>query len=302
MEGIGLMIAAAVCGLFALAALRQRRENRRLLRCLNAMLDDALLGEFRESRYDESQLSAVESRMAQYLAMQQLTRRELEAEKDRVKSLIGDISHQTKTPTANLVLYTQLLAERPLDADSLALARNAAEQAEKLRFLMDALVKMSRLESGIIALSPSPSPLLPVMQKAAGQVLAGAAQKGILLTVEPTDTCAVMDGKWTAEALFNLLDNAVKYTPAGGRLTVSAHPCEAFCRVDVQDTGCGIPESEQGAIFSRFYRGSNAGGVPGLGIGLSLTRQIIAGQGGWLRVRSRPGQGSVFSLYLPKAG
>ena len=133
MERTGLMIAVVVCGLLALAALRQRWESRRLMRRLNAMLDAALLGQFRETAYDESQLSAVESRMAQYLSMQELARRELEAEKERVKSLIGDISHQTKTPTANLVLYTQLLAEQPLSGESLALARSAAGQGGWLR-------------------------------------------------------------------------------------------------------------------------------------------------------------------------
>ena len=103
----------------------------------------------------------------------------------------------------------------------------------------------------------------------------------------------------TAEALGNLVDNAVKYTPSGGRVTLSAALTESFCRVDVADTGPGIPESEQGAVFNRFARGSAARGVEGLGIGLYLARQIAAGQGGYIRVRSAPGQGSVFSLYLP---
>ena len=294
------MLAAAVCGLFALAALRQRRENRRLLRCLNAMLDDALLGEFRESRYDESQLSAVESRMAQLLAANELDRRELAAEKERVKSLIGDISHQTKTPTANLVLYTQLLVEQGLPPESRQLAQNAAAQAEKLRFLMQTLVKLSRLESGVITLHPAPATLTPLLERAAGQVRTEAQHKGISLTVSPCEETALFDEVWTAEALFNLLDNAVKYTPAGGTILLSVQPCELFCRVDVSDTGSGIPESEQAGIFARFYRGSNAAGVPGLGIGLALARQIAAGQGGYLRVRSSPGEGSVFSLYLPK--
>src|SRR5699024_11603998 len=94
--------------------------------------------------------------------------------------------------------------------------------------------------------------------------------------------------------------NSATYTQTGGRDTLSAALTESVCRVDVADTGPGIPESEQGAVFNRFARGSAARGVEGLGIGLYLARQIAAGQGGYIKVRSAPGQGSVFSLYLPR--
>lgn len=292
---LGILLLATVAW-----GLAQRWQNRRLLQRLNAMLDNALQGQFCAQHYNEDLLSAVESRMAQLLAANELNRRELAAEKERVKSLIGDISHQTKTPTANLVLYTQLLVEQDLPPESRQLAQSAAAQAEKLRFLMQTLVKLSRLESGVITLHPAPAPLMPLLERAAGQVRAEAQHKGVSLTVSPCEETALYDEVWTAEALFNLLDNAVKYTPAGGTILLSVQPCELFCRVDVSDTGTGIPESEQAGIFARFARGSNATRVPGLGIGLALARQIAAGQGGYLRVRSSPGEGSVFSLYLPK--
>ena len=292
---LGILLLAAVAW-----GLAQRWQNRRLLQRLSAMLDDALQGQFCTQHYNEDLLSAVESRMAQLLAANELDRRELAAEKERVKALIGDISHQTKTPTANLVLYTQLLVEQDLPPESRQLAQSAAAQAEKLRFLMQTLVKLSRLESGVITLHPAPATLTPLLERAAGQVRTEAQHKGISLTVSPCEETALFDEVWTAEALFNLLDNAVKYTPAGGTILLSVQPCELFCRVDVSDTGTGIPESEQAGIFARFARGSNATGVPGLGIGLALARQIAAGQGGYLRVRSSPGEGSVFSLYLPK--
>ena len=292
---LGILLLAAVAW-----GLAQRWQNRRLLQRLNAMLDNALQGQFCAQHYNEDLLSAVESRMAQLLAANELDRRELAAEKERVKALIGDISHQTKTPTANLGLYTQLLVEQDLPPESRQLAQSAAAQAEKLRFLMQTLVKLSRLESGVITLHPAPAPLTPLLERAAGQVRTEAQHKGVSLIVSPCEETALYDEVWTAEALFNLLDNAVKYTPAGGTILLSVQPCELFCRVDVSDTGTGIPESEQAGIFARFARGSNATGVPGLGIGLALARQIAAGQGGYLRVRSSPGEGSVFSLYLPK--
>ena len=97
------------------------------------------------------------------------------------------------------------------------------------------------------------------------------------------------------------MDNAVKYTPAGGAVTLRAVGYELFCRVDVTDTGPGIPESEQARIFQRFYRSPSASEAEGVGIGLYLARQIAAGQGGYLKVNSRPGEGSTFSLFLPRA-
>lgn len=107
------------------------------------------------------------------------------------------------------------------------------------------------------------------------------------------------DGKWTAEALFNLLDNAVKYTPSGGRITVTAEKGEMYAEIRVTDTGKGIPENHQAAIFRRFYREEAVHEQPGVGIGLYLAREIIMRQGGYIKVVSQPGKGSSFSILLP---
>ena len=116
----------------------------------------------------------------------------------------------------------------------------------------------------------------------------------------PLDGQAAFDPRWTGEALCNVVDNAVKYTPAGGRVTISAQLLDSFCRVDVADTGPGIPEEEQGAVFDRFYRGTGTRAADGLGLGLYLAREILSKQGGYIKVASRPGEGSIFSLYLPR--
>ena len=132
------------------------------------------------------------------------------------------------------------------------------------------------------------------------QYLPKAEARQIQLTAGQMQGSACFDPKWTEEALCNLLDNAVKYTPVGGSVTVDVRPYEMFTAVCVRDTGPGIPETEQAAIFGRFYRGPDARQAEGLGIGLYLTRQIASGQGGYIRVKSAPGQGSTFSLYLPR--
>lgn len=174
-------------------------------------------------------------------------------------------------------------------------------QADKLQTLIEALVKTSRLETGILALHPTAGNVVPVIERAVGQYELLAEQKGIRLTwtaAEPIG--AVFDAKWTEEALCNLLDNAVKYTPEGGAVTVEAVRYELFCALRVTDTGPGIPEAEQAQIFGRFWRASGAYEEQGVGIGLYLTRQIMKNQGGYVRVKSTPGEGSAFSLFLPR--
>ena len=138
------------------------------------------------------------------------------------------------------------------------------------------------------------------MEEGTAQVGQLAAEKGLLLTVEPTKAAACFDPKWTAEALGNVVDNAIKYTPPGGSIRLSVREFELFCAVEVADDGPGIPEEEQGAVFHRFYRGKAVREQEGLGIGLYLTREILSRQGGYIKLRSKPGQGCRFSLYLPK--
>ena len=250
------LLALAVPALLAAAgfAVWTRLRTRRMLDTLGKMLDDAIRGEFRESLYDESRLSALETRMAHYLSASAVSAKNLAEEKDAIKTLIGDISHQTKTPIANLLLYAQLLEEQDLPPESREYVSALEHQAEKLRFLIDALVKTSRLESGVLAMTPKRHGIQQLLDAASAQAAPGAEAKAITLTVEPTDLTARFDPKWTAEALYNLVDNAVKYTPAGGAVTLRAVGYELFCRVDVTDTGPGIPESEQARIFQRFYR------------------------------------------------
>lgn len=160
-------------------------------------------------------------------------------------------------------------------------------------------MKSSRLDAGVLTLSPALHPIQPLLEDAAAQGAAAAAEKGISLTVQPCTGSARFDAKWTSEALFNVVDNALKYTPPGGRVTLSAECYELFCRIRVTDSGPGIPEEEQAQVFSRFYRGAAVREQDGLGLGLYLTRRILIRQGGYLRLFSRPGQGSEFSLYLP---
>ncbi len=244
----------AVIAIFAAAALAAAVWNRlhakRVMKNLNRMLDGAMAGTFLEQDFDESLLSAVESRFAHYLAANAVSAQKLQEEKDKIKALIADISHQTKTPVANILLYTQLLSEQELSPKGRNCAAALEGQVEKLRALVDALVKTSRLEAGILTLHPKAGPLTLMLKDAVAQVLPKAADKGITLTLASTDTQAVFDPKWTAEALCNLLDNAVKYTPASGTVAGEITPSQMFCRVNVTDNGPSIPEAEPAIILT----------------------------------------------------
>lgn len=277
-----------------------RRRTKRTMKTLNAMLDEAIAGRFSESHFDESLLSSVEMRLAQYLANSMVSTQNLAAEKDKIKELISDISHQTKTPIANILLYAQLLGEQSLSPESAGCVKALNGQAEKLNFLIQSLIKTSRLETGIIALNPKPGQLKPMLEQTVHQAAPKAGQKSISVVSGDTGITAVFDSKWTAEALGNILDNAIKYTPEGGSIHIQVSSFELFCRIDITDTGMGITEEEQPQIFKRFYRSPSVAGAEGVGIGLYLARQIISEEGGYIKVHSIPGQGSTFSVYLPR--
>lgn len=298
------MIKYLVIGAMVLLALAvvgyDRWRTARTMKRLDDMLTAAINGSFSETAFDESRLSALESRLWRYLTARALSEGNVREQKDQISALISDISHQTKTPVANLQLYAQLLAEQPLTPQGKDCAAAISAQAEKLQTLIEALVKTSRLETGILALHPQPGEISPVVERAAAQYAARAAEKGIALTVGQAEGSAVFDPKWTEEAVCNLLDNAVKYTPSGGAVTVKVKNYELFSAIQVTDTGPGISEEEQAKIFGRFYRAPDAWQAEGVGIGLYLTRQIAEKQGGYVKVESMPERGSTFSLYIPR--
>lgn len=275
-----------------------QKKTKKIIKNLGDMLDAAMNGTFTETMFNESELSALETRFVHYLSAAETSAANVALEKDRIKSLIADISHQTKTPITNLLLYSELLLEEELPEPAMTNARALYHQSSKLRFLIDSLVKLSRLENGIIALSRQPAKLQPMLECIAEQYAAKAEEKGLSLHLYDTDVSAVFDPKWTAEALSNIVDNALKYTEHGA-ITISVEKYELFARIDIMDSGIGIPEGEQAKIFSRFYRSERVKNQEGVGIGLYLARQIISGEGGYIKVASNPGGGSIFSVFLP---
>ncbi|OXS61926.1 hypothetical protein B1A99_04825 [Cohnella sp. CIP 111063] len=232
------------------------------------------------------------------LRMQKLRYKE---EGEEMKSLITDITHQLRTPLANLNMYNGLLADESLPPDKRTeFARIMRDQTEKLTWLMDSLVKISRLESGIIEIRAERGNVADTVLAAIKTAYPSAEEKELEIALEGSRSVQLLhDAKWTGEAIGNVLDNAIKYTPAGGSIKVTVERYEMFARIDVADNGRGIPEAELAKVFQRFFRGASSSDTPGVGVGLYLARKILAEQGGYVKVSSEPGRGSVFSLFLP---
>lgn len=286
-------ILAIAYGIYAHIRMKQ------LTKKLDEMLDKAIDGSFTESCFDESQLSYIENKMWKYLSSSEISARKTAEEKAKIKTLIADISHQTKTPVSNILLYSELLSECDLSDTEKDYANRIFSQSEKLSFLIKSLVKLSRLETGIIALSTKETAIAPMLRDIVLQAQAKAEKKGVSITLECGDEKAVFDEKWTNEAVWNIVDNALKYTDKGGvKITVKEY--EMFACIEISDTGQGIPEDEQAQIFSRFYRSENTSSEEGVGIGLYLARQIVSAENGYIKVTSEVGKGSTFSVFLSK--
>lgn len=295
-----LYIITAVCVISAtLVIIFDRHRTVKIMRSLDKMTDKAIDGSFTEENIDESMLSSVEAKFAKYLSSSELSARNLAAEKEKIKELISDISHQTKTPLSNIILYSEMLDELELNEQARFCSENISRQAEKLSFLIAALVKLSRLETGVFALSPVRNDTAPMLENIYRQYLPKAEQKGLKFTLDKISAKALFDEKWCSEAIGNIVDNAIKYTDSGF-VSISVREYEMFCAVIISDSGKGIAEEEQSLVFTRFYRSPSVSKNDGLGIGLYLSREIISGCGGYIKVSSEPDKGSVFSVYLQR--
>ena len=300
MDSILILITiAAVLGSTAAIIINRYRISKEYEQ-LNRLIDAAIKNELKEQDFDESRMSALETKLARFLSVSTISAQNVAEEKDRIKTLIADISHQTKTPISNLLLYSELLKEREMSGESSEYVEALYGQTEKLKFLIDSLVKLSRLENGILVLNSRQDDISVLLDRLEKTYSSKAAEKGLTLTVQRSadSPMAVFDGKWTEEALGNIVDNAIKYTQAGG-IDISFSASEMFLRIDIKDTGIGIAEEELPKIFGRFYRSAEVSREQGVGIGLYLAREILAAEGGYIKVSSKPDKGSVFSVFLP---
>lgn len=298
----GLLILCSLIGLLLMTRTFGKRLSlftSDLCKTLDNMIDGKEEPEIMDD--GETLLARINHRLSRLYQITQENRRKVDEERQELQTLVSDISHQVKTPVSNLKMVTDTLLTRPVsEAERIEFLRGICNQTDKLDFLFQALVKTSRLETGVIQLEKKDGHLFDTIAQAMSGIVYAAEKKQISVSVDcPENLTVSHDSKWTAEALFNLLDNAVKYTPAGGKIAVSVKQWEMYVEIKVTDTGKGISESNQAAIFRRFYREEEVHEQPGVGIGLYLSREIVTRQGGYIKVVSAPKQGSEISIMLP---
>lgn len=309
-ENVVITVLAAVilfliCGLAGVIIYFTRREKK-FAGSMEDMLEDAVSGRFQEQHLDESRMSVIENNMWRYLCDHERKISRMTKEREQMQEQISDISHQAVIPISNIMLYSQLLEEwtetqNPEDRQNIRDALTAiGEQAETLDFLIESLVKLSRLETGIIRVNVRKQPLQAVLDAIRNQFQAIAARKEIRLEVTDTGEMAAFDLKWTIEAAANIVDNAIKYTPRGGNVAVRVQSYPSLVRMDIADNGPGIPEAEQAKVFLRFYRSETVSDSPGVGIGLYLAREVMRAQNGYIKLSSKIDEGSTFSLFFMK--
>lgn len=302
------LIKIVVIGLIAAVAellwknYRTKKEAERFAEKVETALDAIVTG--KEWNLEEELEESLWGRTGTQLEkVEQVFRKKEEesfCEKERVKGLISDISHQIKTPVANIKLYMELLEGENVSPDAQKFLKKIKGQTEKIDFLMQSMVKMSRLETGILQIHKEEKDLYETIGRAVSAVVAEAAAKDIDLYVDCEKPMQIRhDSKWTEEAIYNILDNAVKYTENGGKIQIRARRQELFLQLSISDTGKGIALERQAEIFTRFYREPEVHEKPGVGIGLYLARTIMELQKGYIEVKSEPGKGACFSLYFP---
>ena len=274
----------AVCGVYFFL---QRRRNQRMF----GRFEQILTGKSADHIADEY-LTPTERKLISRLCELETREAKVQDGYKKISSLVADIAHQSKTPLSSILMYTEL-------SENGGIIR---EQTEKLSFLMESLTKLAKCEGGLIAenLSPKENSVKELLRQGIEANYASADAKKIDIRCEiPDDLNAGFDLRWTAEAVGNILDNAVKYSPQGSTVTISACTYDMFVRIDIADQGSGIPEDELCNVWKRFWRGKNAENAGGVGIGLYLTANILNAEGGRVSVQSNE-NGSTFTVFLPK--
>ena len=269
-----------------------------------SLMDDMLSGNMqpKQTVEEESLFYKIEYRLNRLYEVMQENKNSIAQERADLQELISDISHQVKTPIANLKVINSTLLENEIPVQKQKEFLTAqATQLDKLDFLG---VQKNTSQCGgkrVIKRLAFLFQRNDTCFQTRGFNHSLHEKKQINVQVDcPENLVVSHDRKWTSEALFNILDNAVKYTPEGGQIRVSVESWEMYVKIDIADTGIGISEQHQGAIFKRFYREDIVHDVDGIGIGLYLAREIVTLQGGYIRVTSEVGRGSTFSVFLPR--
>lgn len=294
---ITIVLAVLLC----LSACYNICQKRKTYRMIDRLLDSVLSREMIVySDVEEGEYSALISKVKQIQEVLGSHVQGVEKEKEQVKSLVSNMSHQLKTPLANLSLYAEILGKEELAPDRRArFAGKLKRQVEKLGWITESLAKMVKLEQNIDGFEVKDTKIRQTILDAVDTIYEKLENKKIRLIMEPFEDIQLYHNrKWTAEVFVNLLENAVKYTREGGSVSIGVKTYEIYTEIQIADNGRGIRQEELTDIFKRFYRSREAEDIEGSGIGLYLSGLILEKEKGYMTVVSEYGEGSCFSVFL----
>ena len=291
---------------------KEEADNQKILEQL-----EEILIRFRENKFDDllktenhAELEKLNDQLEAIGHHIQLLKEEAREEKESTKEMVSDISHQLKTPVAALdTCFSILLRNNLSETEQQEFRIRCRSALDGLETLLQSLLEISKMETGLIQINKKKLPLMDTVISAVNRTYPKADEKEIEFVFDyakELETCTIMqDKRWLGEAIINVLDNAIKYSPEHSKITIRLQKRTGFVRIEIEDQGIGIPQSEYHKIFQRFYRGTapEVREKSGTGIGLYLSRQIIEQHGGTITVASgKVRKGSTFLIQLPENG
>jgi len=249
---------------------------------------------------EDSLLSKLQTQAISLAGILQKQSEKEEREHENIKALVSDLSHQLKTPIATLKMYSDFLKQDLSEKERDEYVTILRQAVERLAFLSEGMIKLSRLESGLIQIEKQKQSISDTVLAAIKDSYVRAKNKSIEIKYTDEFKGEVNhDSHWTAEAVFNLIDNAIKYGSPGNTISISIREIGSSVEIAVEDENELIDPKEYNSLFKRFYRGSNSKNTEGVGIGLYLTSDIIEKQGGFVSVK-KGAKGNRFCIYLFK--
>lgn len=276
-------------------------KNKLTYRKINEILEKIIDGKsITEVPFNESELSLLSNQLKTISNKLDFEIGRADSEKEQIKQLISNMSHQLKTPLANVMMYEELLDSNDLsEAQRTDFMKKLKAQSEKINWLLESLFKMSKLEQNVIEFDLIETGIKGTIRNAINTVYEKAEKKNIEIHVADfIDIKLLHNPKWTSEVFENLLENAIKYTADSGSIEISVESLETYSIIHVKDNGMGISKEEIPYIFNRFYRSEKVNEIEGSGIGLYLSKMILEKEKGYMTVKSEIGKGSIFSVFL----
>lgn len=297
-----IILCILVIGVNVLMYFFFRRKYIKFTSSVEQQIDSFINGNFDKKNINEENLeSKINSKLYKLGNVMKAQLEQSNNSKNEVQEMVSDITHQIKTPISNIRMYSDTIVNNDLTKEKeREFLKVISSQVDKLEFLLDSLTKMSRLETNMLVLNKESSKIIECLEEAKRQSDPLAEKKNISIEITgDTKTIVKYDKKWTLEAICNLIENAIKYTNENGKIVINLEKLESFLKIDIIDNGIGIENKNINNIFKRFFREQKVHNIEGVGIGLYLSKNIIELQNGYIKVKSKVGEGSTFSVFLP---